>query len=52
MKLTIEIPDKSVMVTVNAVYVVGDDLRLTSACNPEPKNGEKMTLDGMDSLMQ
>jgi hypothetical protein len=52
MKITLEIPDSSVMLTVNALYRAGDDLRLTSACVNDPGDGEKMELDGIEVVKQ
>ena len=52
MKITLEIPDSSVMLMVNALYRAGDDLRLTSAGITDPGDGERVTLDGAEDVVQ
>jgi len=52
MKITLDIPNSSVMLVINAMYLAGDDLRLTSACINDPGDGEKVELDGVEVVKQ
>lgn len=49
MRITIEAPDTATIVTVNALYRFGNDLRLTSACVTDPGDGEAIVLDVEES---
>lgn len=52
MKITVEIPDTSEMLMLNALYKSGEDLRLTSAGVTLPHDGETVTLDAVREVAQ
>lgn len=52
MNIMIEVPDSTVIITLNALYRAGDDLRLASTCVTDPGDGEKVALEPEQSVKQ